>query len=438
MSAPSAHTLTSGVFDPTFGTEGKVVLNHLITAMAVLSIGPIIALAESKSLVLFNVLDNERGVTAVAKLTDRGALDTAFNNGNGYLIETFEENAIINPLSIKQLDDGRILTLTAYLNLKTAEYIPSLALYEADGTPVRSFGINGRSTIHSLPPLEGVSQYTLEQIKTAVPQPTGSTTLQSASLQVSDKGNITFAFHHRIPVASIPAHHYLIQLDSNGSLNTDFQNTGYVKYTLDGPAMSIHNFTPRPEGGWYLVGVLNQNAALAAVKDDGALDTSFNGTGFRIIRNSSLPSAFRSVFVKADHTVLTAGSQESSTAMASIAFILGTSPSGQPSEKFINVSYNQPMKESSFIGLTSTPTDSLIWATVNVTTPTTVQSLIGRFTPQGQFDNTFGDGGYYPMPLHDEIVSVATQFDGKLLTTNHEGPQEGETQWRWTIRRLLV
>jgi uncharacterized delta-60 repeat protein len=152
---------------------------------------------------------------------------------------------------------------------------------------------------------------------------------------------------------------------SNGRLDSTFGDHGFVR-TDFGFYDVANDIVVQPDGRIVITGVANYDALVVArYLPEGALDTSFNHTGYLVKDHNGLPLRGSKIILQADHKIIVGGS----------AYL---TPSGQDRD-----------------------------------------FAVFRCLPDGRADEGFAPGGLYTMDFSnggdDALMSMALQSDGKLL-----------------------
>jgi uncharacterized delta-60 repeat protein len=238
---------TDGALDPTFGTDGKVTTGFTgggsANAVAIQSDGKIVAagIAGGTSSEEF----------AVARYDTDGALDPTF--GTDGIVTTDLTPAWDEAKAVAIQDNGKIVAVG--LGTPGSPWRPRFALarYGSDGTPDTSFGDGG--TVLTKFGMGGVA-------RAIVLQP-----------------------DHKMVVAGTAGGSFaVVRYEPHGSLDTSFGNQGKMVTLLPGDAPGNANaVTIQPDGRIVVAGSYDFfRFALARLRVNGKLDTTFGGDGFVI------------------------------------------------------------------------------------------------------------------------------------------------------------
>jgi len=253
--APSAGALNTG-----FGVDGRTLIDdpgppsfpdsiqQRVNAVAVQPDGKIV-LAGS----IGTVQNNGEGQFFLERLNADGSLDTSF--GTDGVVETaFGPIAYVTALVIQP--DGKIVAGGASEDSASAttDAMFALARYNADGSLDASFGRNGKLTTN-FPGNEQID-----------------------SLALSSDGRILAAgAYFKSPDVGFD----LALYNSDGSLDSGFNGTGWLAYDLGTPQPHAYPTAVAIEAdGKILVGAhQGDQAAIYALNSDGSIDKSFGTTG---------------------------------------------------------------------------------------------------------------------------------------------------------------
>jgi uncharacterized delta-60 repeat protein len=212
----------------------------------------------------------------------------------------------------------------------------------------------------------------------------------------------------------------IARLNSDGSLDSSFGTNGKttLSYARNEPAQT-RAIVIQPNGYIAVTGNSNNNSfAFARFKPNGALDTSFNGTGKLVVKVSPSGSTAIDMKIQPDGKLVAAGSGAAKGSRTMFALMrvntngtLDTS-FGTGGKVFTDINGAPSMATS--ISLNSAGrivTGGFLYATgVEYFT-------FARYLPNGQLDGSFSSGGKFTLALPglNRIWGVVIQTDGKSL-----------------------
>ena len=290
-----ARFTSAGALDTTFNTTGKKVtdLGGVEGANGIVidkSTGKIIV-AGSKCSSTGSPCD-----VAVLRYNPNGSLDTSFN-GTGYRVDDFGggDNGSWGAVALQS--DGKIV-VGGYMNNKTSKNVDfAVYRYTSKGALDTTFNATGKK---SIPFSTGSNDY-----------------IYGMAIQTGD-GKIIVAGATCLPTNCSFA---LARLNTNGALDTTFNSTG-KQTTNFGGNDAAYGMTLQSNGKIILVGQTGwdpYNFALARYNTNGALDTTFAGTGKMVFdfSASGQTNYARTVRVqKSDGKIVVCGNSNGNFALA--------------------------------------------------------------------------------------------------------------------------
>ena len=270
---------TNGSADTGFGSGGEVVLNFAsqwdsVTALAVQSDGKILAGGYNA----YVSGGTSYSTFALARFNSNGTLDTSF--GAGGEVTTDFGTIQCNGRALVVQSDGKIVLAGNNLYASTNTDF-AIARYNSDGSLDTSFGTGGKV----ITDFSGVG----------ISNPNDSVT--GAALQSDGKIVVVGNSNNQIAIA---------RYNTDGSLDTGFNSTGKLVSVLDSGGQCAAIGVGLTSDGKIVVGGERDNvAAVARYTSSGALDTTFNTTGY--VTNSTLNGNATGVAVQADNKILLTG-----------------------------------------------------------------------------------------------------------------------------------
>lgn len=395
-----------------------------------------------------------------------GGLDTTFGNG-GFLITDYgTDNENISDLIVQP--DGKIIAAGTLLD--TSQSV--IFRYNPDGELDLTFGTNGKVSIANGRAIELILQSDGKIVVAGVTGVSPNTDFYIVRLNINGSfdtsfntnGEVTVDFrgtndsaiavkihtdgkiivggNSRNPANSSQTDIAIIRLNSDGSLDTTFDDDGKVTTAVQ-ERINFNDLTIQPDGKIVAVGesfifdipTSNPQGSFATVRynQNGSLDTGFNMTGVTLTafdlnpspgaRRENTPS---NVFLRNGGKILVIG-----TSMACCA--------PQPLSKVALVQYNADGSlDTSFgnsgklvVGIASNPKtllgDSAIQSNGKIafygTTQGNIKSpshiFVGRLNANGSIDTDFNGTGFNiiqpPATFSISLSSIAIQTSGKIL-----------------------
>lgn len=181
---------------------------------------------------------------------------------------------------------------------------------------------------------------------------------------------------------------------SDGTLDPSFDTDGIANIPFLAGYTSAHAITTQANGRIVLVGVTNGQAAAARLLPSGALDSSFDGDG-KWVRDFGGYSVANGVSLQADGKIIVVGTGRDVGSFQQSSLIVRLRVNGALDNTFYSTGFRvSPIgASSSNFGVTVQPDGKI------VTTGYTRYFFndlfaIARYLPNGDFDQTFGFGGY--------------------------------------------
>ena len=351
---PTATTTgTGGLLDTSFNGTGEEVLSA--SAMTVSQFEGDVAVQSDGKIVSVGQVSTKSGwAMQVVRLNSDGSLDTSFNGTGLATINVGSGWSEGHAVAIQP--DGKILvggraSLTGDKN--GVEDV--VARLNANGTLDTTFGNGGRKGAGG-----GIWQY----------NPTSnSERVDRLAVLTDSSGNMTGVMVEADGFTSTGRAFAAIKLTASGQTDTTFGtggvtlvNVGYVNDTPQGMAVT-------PSGGVVMVGDAGRQGVIVVLTPTGQLDTTFNGTGYRVDQ---------------------------------------LSPDQSPTTYFDAVAV-QPAAGGGYGVVVSGA----------VTEAGSGNGLVARYTSSGQLDTTFASGGLFTTAATAEFTEVALEADGSVVVSGY-------------------
>lgn len=364
FSLPLLTLAAPGDLDPTFG-NGGIVITTVDPSGRLVDVANGMAMQPDGKIVVAGVSYNNSGHAgiAVVRYHPNGSLDSSFG-GAGIVITPVNINSEATSVALQA--DGKIVVAGFSYN---SDGVHSFAVvrYHPNGSLDTSF--NGTGKV--ITPIDSAST--------------------ARSVAVQTDGKIVVAGESS---GSSGSRFTVVRYNTNGSLDTSFDNDGIVTTGVGGAfAVAIQADGKIVAAG---TGVVRCNA-------DGSLDTTFNGTGI-----ITTPDNASSVAIQADGKILTAGENR----------LVRYNANGTP--------------DTSFGGTGGVAVGISVYSAVVQTDGKIVAAgrredgnsgfVVVRRNPNGSLDTTFGNGTGRVFTLIGEYNfahSVAIQADGKIVVAGY-------------------
>ena len=314
------------------------------------------------------------------RMLSAGQLDPTFGKGG-----IVTDNTLPSASTLAVQSDGKVVEASQFFG-----HI-SLARFNADGSPDKSFGYFGRLTSD----VGGVTKV--------------------ADLALQPDGKIVIA--GTVNGSSANVDFLVTRYNANGSLDTTFNHTGVVTtdFGFNDEAVAL---TLAANGQIVVAGNAVRNGsgptslALARYNSDGTLDTTFGVQGKFLGSTGSLSYNVDDVAVGPNNKVVTVGSL--SGHQGGFFFIQstdGTTFSAPPNFSLPPGEYNAVSFQSD---------GKIIAAGYGRFSPSGVtQAVLVRYNTDGTVDTTFGNGGETVRALGSNLspVDMLLQPDGKIIVS---------------------
>jgi len=268
-----------GTLDTTFNGTGKVITpvgsgNDFAYSVALQADGKIVVAGYSE-----NATSSDY---ALVRYNTNGTLDTSFN-GTGKIITVIGSGGSLAKAVAIQAD-GKIVA--AGWSVLGANNHFTVVRYNSDGTLDTSFNVTGK--VVTLLSIHG------DHADAVAVQPDG---------KIVAAGSVIVTTYYDFAV---------VRYNSDGSLDNTFNGNGKVITSIGPFGDDAGGVAVQPDGKTVIAGTTNNGTdeefALARYNVDGTLDTSFNGSGKVITRVSSNSDGASAVLIQPDGRILAAGS----------------------------------------------------------------------------------------------------------------------------------
>ncbi|MBA4015842.1 MAG: hypothetical protein C0483_01505 [Pirellula sp.] len=371
--------------------------------------------ADGKLIVVGNSLfsSSSNNYSTIVRYNVDGTLDTSFGAEGAYVTATG-----IRLTAVKLTADGRIL-LAGEQN--TSTYVTRLT---AAGTLDTSFGLNGVRTVS-----------------------TGNTAINASfntSLAIAGDGSIAVAKYSSTAGAYKAA---VVRLTAGGSLDTSFGGgPGYVLVSFLGSLDTPSDLAFQADGKIVVVGTTNSGQGstndyfVARLTSNGALDTTFNVTGFtRVNVGTSTTSADTAsrVAIQTDGKIVVSGSSSADFSLIRLN-----------SNGTLDTTFDADGKVTTNISGTDAGAALALQADGKIVVGGSAASgtdlAIARYTSAGALDTTFGTAGKatYSIStgLAESISAMLLDGSGNIVGVGNsaDGTNSGDILVaRWDATGLL-
>jgi uncharacterized delta-60 repeat protein len=308
----------------------------------------------------------------VVRMNADGTLDTSFN-GTGMATITFGEWAESAALALQP--DGKILVGGRGPIAHTGmEYV--VARLNANGSLDTTFGNTGRKGVGG-----GIWAFNASSTATEFLRDLAVLTDSSNHLTgIMVGGQLGGAFE-------------AIKLTPAGGMDTTFGNGGNAVFSVGG-VQRVGGMAITPSGGVVMVGAAGLSAEVLALTATGQLDTSFNGTGYRV-DNFNGDTAYDDVTVQptagGGYRLLVSGD------VASSGLVVAYTSGGQLDSTFATGGVFTTSAAVELMKISLAADGSIVVAGyADYTSPDgsgTTLVAVGHLSAAGAVDTTFGTGG---------------------------------------------
>ncbi|MGX1020046.1 putative delta-60 repeat protein [Pseudomonas sp. Y3 TE3536] len=298
---------------------------------------------------------------------------------------------------------------------------PALARFSSSGFLDKSFGKDGHVLIKAPTDLEVHEQKHVSSTPRVIEVAEGPPQVQT--LAANDKVYLTFQFNN--------SHSTIMRFNADGALDTSFNGTGYKQLT---PPRGYLTYTTAMllDGEFILLGgsVMTADRDLACVirlHSSGDYDSTFGNEGFAFAELTS-DANFFSIAKLASNAIVCAGGE-----VPQKSVIAAFDNQGQPLSGFITTS----LGTRGYWKTVAVFHDQAI-ITVGDTSGSQADLLVGRFSPDGLPDSGFQENGWLSFSLGksmDMVSSSELQPDGSTLVT---GEDDEEEEQGWTRKGFLL
>ncbi|MGZ4136650.1 MAG: hypothetical protein ACXVPX_03685 [Actinomycetota bacterium] len=327
---------TDGSLDRTFGDHGIVQTNvtdanDVLHGVAVQPDGEIVVAGQAGTGPRF----------VVARYTADGVLDPTFG-GDGMVSTSFEAKGGDAAVAVAVLPDGEILAAgVAHTNCSCERY--AVARYDTDGRLDRTFGTDGKATVHfrsggepgamavaadgsivlvggNVPDVDKfqVTRFTADgAIDTTfgggdgkVTTNTGQGEEAATGVAIDRGGSVIVIGYTDLPHEGGetfgPSKFALVRYAGDGSLDRSFRTNGRVKTAFSTDAFP-HGVVVQADGKIVAVGGVGTRFGLVRYATDGTLDPTFGGDGKVTTNLSSDVDDARAIALQEDGRIVVAG-----------------------------------------------------------------------------------------------------------------------------------
>lgn len=212
----------------------------------------------------------------IQRYTSAGVLDTSFS-GDGVDKANFKAPFDYSQVSaMTRQDDGKLLVAG---HVYDGGENTAVARYNADGTLDASFGTGGKTIFDT-----GSSQESINDI------------------QLQADGRIVLAGTRGSTKVGL-----LVRLNADGSMDASFDGDGIATFSAAGTSNVFNGLSILSTGQLMVGGVSDSKDLIARFDANGALDTTFNGTGYQVNAFGAIGRAIYDTALTADGKFIAAG-----------------------------------------------------------------------------------------------------------------------------------
>lgn len=339
----------------------------------------------------------------VACLYKNGTLNSAFGKDGFVVVPSGPmQDAHLRQILFPTIG-GEPRILLSGIDTKTGDVV--LARLHLDGRVDERFGVKGLLTVKQPENLAKDLGLDFTPLATTTMDASGPCTVADGKIYV------VMRMYMPIWIAQVAL---LIRLNSDGSFDTTFNNTGYVAVTNQHWGNSTIEDILVHNGKITVCGTLAGHGMVARVNEDGSFDHTFADKGFKLLENPSL--ALGKLVQYSEGAVLAAGRASSPSQGVLACF----NDQGElvPTFNGGKVLFQSLEKHVSFLGVGLF--DGKIIASGRLTPESGRPSfVVVRYHLNGTLDEGFGDGkGWIATEFENQYTvaqSMTLQEDGKVL-----------------------
>jgi uncharacterized delta-60 repeat protein len=385
---------SNGSLDETFGNGGRVFtdFNSVNDWAAALIIQP-----DGKILVGGGVGVGSYLDFGLVRYNLDGSLDSSFGNGGKTVIRGTSYDDRINSITLQP--DGKIVAAGSTFTGINNHF--AVLRCNSDGSVDTTFDGDGILTTSM-----GVADY----VTAVILQPDGKI------LAVGSAYNGSYDMFA------------VVRYNANGSLDTSFDGDGKLTTTIITSRVGTGDAVLQPDGKLLVVGFSLNKVALLRYNTDGSLDTEFNNTGIVTTAIGTIEDKAVAVALLANGKIVVAGSSFDGTSGSDFAVVRYESngaldntfgPPGRVLTSFRN-------DYDSATGIAIQP-DGKIIAVGSSRNGIYKDFAVARYNPNGDPDTTFGNRGKVITSVNtqdDEATEAAIQPDGKIVVLGFSGKSQ--------------
>ncbi len=404
----------AGSLDPTFGAGGKVLTDFggslsNATSTAIQSDGKIVVAGTAVN----SASDNSK--FAVARYNSDGSLDATFN-GTGKVLTDFPSQlrfAFASSVAIES--DGKIIVVGQFDRI--GGYDGVVVRYNGDGSLDTTF--NG----------------------------TGEVTTRFANCFYDENTGVAIQSDGKIVVAGETADGtnswgYVVRYNADGSQDTTL-NASLVQ-SDDVSGLAIQSDGKIVVAGSRFVNGGDFDFAVVRYDSDGSLDTTFNGTGQKLI-DFGVESLANSLAIQPDGKIVVAGYDLPAVGpvIPSVSFAVARCNSDGSLDATFNgtgeVTTDFGSAQSMATGVAIQSDGRIVVAGYTQDAPFAQKFALAQYNPDGSLDTNFNDTGEVTTAVgggNSTAASLAIQSDGNIVVAG-DGANDGAGASDFAVARYL-
>lgn len=268
-----------GTLDTTFGSNGRIINDYAAGAE---QFGGVVIQPDGKIIAVGTV--DSRRTRVIIRYNADGTVDTTFATNGVYTapLAFGNNNVTVDTPRILLQPDGKILAMGTH-KLDSGADIFGVRRLNADGTPDTSFGDNGLATARFTPFAPNLGD-------------------RPSDFALQADGKIVaggFANSEDVAVA---------RWNKDGTLDTTFGNGGKVQISFGSADATAWTITVQPDGKVLVGGrvlINDSDVLLVRLNTDGSLDTTFDNDGYASANFGAFDHAYK-IFVR-NNKIITVG-----------------------------------------------------------------------------------------------------------------------------------
>jgi uncharacterized delta-60 repeat protein len=326
----------------------------------------------------------------------------------GSVIGQFEPGFEAMAAKVHALPDGNILIVGLHYE-NAHRTLPAVALFDSQGRPVQRFADNGRCVVRLPGQLShGVRDAWL---------PPGVPGAEACDVGVQEDGRIVLVANHHFELADHAG--ILIRLDTDGALDSTFNGRGFVIVRHLLMNTWLNSVRVQHDGRILVGGSINfpEEGLLARYHPDGSLDDHFAVDGFMTFKAQEQGAQVTQIIQQHNGDVQCFGSSRDPMRCLALKIHLNGRPDMHCNDglaQLLEIGRNG----CQWTAAQAQPDGSVVTAGATIG-GVDADFILGRYSPDGQLDRDFGNGAGWVRSRFgrclETATSLAVQADGNIV-----------------------